>query len=47
MKRVELEGGRVYMVFEHLDYNLTDFMREKKKSENRNLSENEIKVIIK
>jgi len=30
MKRVELFDNRVYMVFEHLDCNLTDFMRETK-----------------
>lgn len=35
------------MVFEHLDYNLTDFMREKKRADNRNLTESEIRVIIK
>lgn len=47
MKRVELVGGRVYMVFENLDHNLTDFMREKKRTENRNLLESEIKIIMK
>jgi serine/threonine protein kinase len=39
LKRVELERSKVYMVFEHLDCNLTDFMREKKKSEHRSLTE--------
>ncbi|CDW82802.1 cyclin-dependent kinase f-4-like [Stylonychia lemnae] len=47
MKKCDLVDNRVYMVFEHLDHNLTDFMREKKQKDNRNLSENEIKVIIK
>lgn len=47
MKRVEVSGERLFMVFEHLDCNLTDFMRDKKKSENRNLSEYEIKVMMK
>jgi protein kinase len=47
MKRVELQDKRLYIVFEHLEYNLTDFMVEKKKMESRSLTENEIKVIVK
>eukprot|EP00347_Sterkiella_histriomuscorum_P019541 403341239 len=47
MKRCELDNERVHMVFEHQDYNLTDFMREKKRAESRSLSEQEIRVIIK
>ena len=40
LKRVELERGKLYLVFEYLEGgNLTDFMRSKEKIERRNLSE--------
>jgi hypothetical protein len=42
-----MEEGILYMVFEHLEYNLTDFMRDLRKEEGRALTENEIKIIIK
>lgn len=35
------------MVFEHLDYNLTDFMREINRKDGRMLSEFEIRIIVK
>lgn len=35
------------MVFESLDMNLTDFMKEKHRTENRMLNEDEIKIILK
>jgi hypothetical protein len=47
LKRVELENGNLFMVFEHLDSDLTDFMKGIKEREGRSLTELEIKVIIK
>ena len=46
-KRIELEKGKLHIVFEHLDMNLTDFMREKMNTEGRKLTEEEIRVIMK
>jgi len=47
LKRVDLEKSKLHMVFELSDYNLTDFMRDIKEQEGRELSEIEIKLIIK
>jgi len=45
-KRVELESGRLYIVFEYCDMNLTTFMQEKKRKEGRKLHESEIRYIM-
>jgi len=34
-------------VLEHLDMNLTEFMREKQRKEGRKLSEDEVRLIMK
>ena len=47
LKRVEIDKSRLHMVFEHSDCNLTDFMNDVKKNEGRDLSELEIKILIK
>lgn len=47
LKRVDVEDSRLYIIFEHLDSDLTDFMKHIKRTENRSLTETEIKLIIK
>ena len=47
IRRVELEQGKLYIVFEHLEMNLTQFMRMKMKTEHRKLHEEEVLLIVK
>jgi len=47
VKKVKFENGSLFIVFEHLDMNLTEFMKEKIRKENRKLTEEEIRIIMK
>ena len=45
-RRIELYEKQLHLVFESLDMNLTDYMKEKYTAEGRYLYEDEIKVIM-
>lgn len=47
VRRVAYEGTTLYIVFEHLDMNLTEYMKEKARKEQRKLTEEEVRIIIK
>lgn len=47
VKRVAFEGSTLFIVFEHLDMNLTEYMKEKARKEQRKLTEEEVRIIIK
>jgi len=46
-RRIQFENGTLYIVFEHLDMNLTEFMKEKLRKESRKLREEEVRIIMK
>ena len=46
-KRIEYDNGTLYIVLEHCDMNLTEFMKEKLRREQRRLTEEEVRVIMK
>lgn len=46
-KRIEVENGTLFIVLEHMDMNLTEFMKDKARKENRRLTEQEIRIIMK
>lgn len=46
-KRIEFRDGTLYIVLEHADMNLTEFMKEKLRKECRRLNEEEVKIIMK
>ena len=47
VKKIQFENGTLFIVFEHLDMNLTEFMKEKARKEGRKLTEEEIRIIMK
>lgn len=47
VKKVAYEGSTLFIVFEHLDMNLTEFMKEKARKEGRKLTEEEVRIIMK
>lgn len=47
VRRIAFENGTLYLVFEHLDMNLTEFLKEKARREGRKLTEEEVRVIMK
>ena len=47
VKNIAYEKGTLFLVFEHLDMNLTEFMKEKARKENRKLHEEEVRIIMK
>jgi serine/threonine protein kinase len=47
VRKVAFEGSTLYIVFEHLDMNLTEYMKEKARKEQRKLTEEEVRIIIK
>ena len=46
-KRIEYDNGTLYIVLEHCDMNLTEFMKEKLRKEQRRLTEEEVRIIMK
>ena len=46
-RRIQFDNGTLYIVLEHLDMNLTEFMREKHRKEGRKLTEDEVRLIMK
>lgn len=46
-KRIEFRDGTLFIVLEHADMNLTEFMKEKLRKESRRLNEEEVKIIMK
>ena len=47
VRRVAFEGNTLYIVFEHLDMNLTEYVKEKARKEARKLTEEEVRIIMK
>lgn len=46
-EKIELDNGKLYIILEYMDMNLTTFMKEKLRKDKRRLSEEEILYILK